>query len=177
MPNLHSRPGPAVAFARPGCICYSAARQVMKIKAMPSHQRLLLDNQLCFALYSTSLAMTSLYKPLLEPLGLTYTQYLIMLILWEQDGMGLKDIAERLGQQSGALTPVIKRLESQGLVHRRRSDEDERSLVISLTEAGKTMEQQALEVNQCIISHCGMEIPELQALKQLLNDLRHKLGS
>ncbi|WP_258405618.1 MarR family winged helix-turn-helix transcriptional regulator [Shewanella zhangzhouensis] len=144
---------------------------------MPSHQRLLLDNQLCFALYSTSLAMTSLYKPLLEPLGLTYTQYLIMLILWEQDGMGLKDIAERLGQQSGALTPVIKRLESQGLVHRRRSDEDERSLVISLTEAGKAMEQQALEVNQCIISHCGMEIPELQALKQLLDDLRYKLGS
>ncbi|QSX29047.1 MULTISPECIES: MarR family winged helix-turn-helix transcriptional regulator [Shewanella] len=144
---------------------------------MTSHPRLLLDNQLCFALYSTSLAMTSLYKPLLEPLGLTYTQYLIMLILWEQDGMGLKDIAERLGQQSGALTPVIKRLENQGLVQRRRSDEDERSLAITLTDAGKAMEQQALEVNQCIISRCGMDIPELQALKQLLDNLRRKLGS
>ena len=80
---------------------------------MSDNACLLLDNQLCFSLYSTSLAMTQLYKPLLEPIGITYPQYLILLILWETDGLSLKSVADRLGQKSGALTPVIKRMEEE----------------------------------------------------------------
>ena len=104
-----------------------------------------LDRQLCFSLYSASLAMTQLYKPLLEPLGLTYPQYLIMLILWEHDGVSLKDIGTKLGQKSGALTPVLKRLEQDGLVERVRDEKDERALNIRLTEKGKELRTEACQ--------------------------------
>jgi DNA-binding MarR family transcriptional regulator len=86
---------------------------------------LLLDNQLCFALYSTSLAMTKLYKPLLETLGLTYPQYLVMLVLWERDGLMVSELGERLFLDSGTLTPLLKRLESYGLIARIRDVQDE----------------------------------------------------
>ena len=89
--------------------------------APTSSAMLLLDNQLCFALYSTSLAMTKLYKPLLEALGLTYPQYLVLLVLWEQDGLTVSELGERLFLDSGTLTPLLKRLESSGLVSRQRA--------------------------------------------------------
>src|SRR6187431_2340286 len=89
-------------------------------------QALLLDNQLCFALYSASLAMTRLYKPLLAELGLTYPQYLAMLVLWERDGLMVSELGERLGLDSGTLTPLLKRLEALELVARIRAVEDER---------------------------------------------------
>lgn len=136
---------------------------------------LALDNQLCFALYSTSLTVTQLYKPLLEPLGLTYPQYLVMLILWQEDGIGLKDIGAKLGQQSGALTPVIKRLEQEGKVRRVRDPQDERALSIQLTESGKALREQALEVNHCLLQACGMEASELIELKRKIDQLRHNL--
>ncbi|MDZ7903969.1 MAG: MarR family transcriptional regulator [Rheinheimera sp.] len=101
-----------------------------------SPEALRLDNQLCFALYSTSLMMTKAYKPLLDKIGLTYPQYLVMLILWQQDGIGLKDISEQLFIDSGALTPVIKRMEVMGLLTRVRPAHNERSLEISLTAQG-----------------------------------------
>nr|WP_319390182.1 MarR family transcriptional regulator [uncultured Cohaesibacter sp.] len=134
-----------------------------------------LDRQLCFSLYSTSLAMTQLYKPLLEPLGLTYPQYLIMLILWEKDGVSLKDIGARLGQKSGALTPVLKRLEQDGLVRRIRDEKDERALKISLTEKGAALRKPASEVGPCVAEACGMSIPELIELKEILEALRKNL--
>ncbi|WP_321449139.1 MarR family transcriptional regulator [uncultured Cohaesibacter sp.] len=134
-----------------------------------------LDRQLCFSLYSASLAMTQLYKPLLEPLGLTYPQYLIMLILWEHDGVSLKDIGTKLGQKSGALTPVLKRLEQDGLVQRVRDEKDERALNIRLTEKGKELRIEAAKVGPCVAEACGMPIPELVELKAKLEVLRKNL--
>lgn len=136
---------------------------------------LLLDNQLCFALYSTSLAMTQLYKEPLSEIGLTYPQYTIMLILWEQDGVSLKHIGEALGQKSGALTPVIKRMEADGLVKRLRGVEDDRSLSIALTEKGQKLREKGLIVNRCVIEACGMDLDEIQALQKQLVALKKKL--
>src|SRR3989338_8092204 len=104
-----------------------------------SEQALLLDNQLCFALYSASLAMTKLYKPLLDELGLTYPQYLALLVLWEQDSLMVSELGERLYLDSGTLTPLLKRLETSGLVSRLRDVEDERRVHISLTAAGRKL--------------------------------------
>lgn len=142
---------------------------------MPSSDPLLLDNQLCFSLYATSLTLTQLYKPLLAPLGLTYPQYLVMLILWQGDGLPLKAIAERLGQKSGALTPVIKRLANDGLVQRLRSSNDERNLEIRLTARGQQLRQQALQVNACILRSCATDLAQLGQLKLMLDTLRERL--
>ncbi|MFD1383119.1 MarR family winged helix-turn-helix transcriptional regulator [Rhodanobacter aciditrophus] len=142
---------------------------------MDTNNPLALDNQLCFTLYSASLAMTQAYKPLLEPLGLTYPQYLVMLILWEQDGLQLKEIGARLGQKSGALTPVIKRLEAEGRVQRVRDAQDERALSICLTPAGKSLQKQGREVNQCILKACSIDIDELIDLKEKLDNLRKNI--
>ena len=136
---------------------------------------LLLDNQLCFALYSTSLAMTQFYKEPLSAIGLTYPQYTVMLILWEQDGVSLKYISDALGQKSGALTPVIKRMEVDGLVQRLRGVDDDRSLSIALTEKGKKLREQGLEVNQCVAEACGIDMDEVVALREQLVALRKKL--
>jgi len=136
---------------------------------------LLLDNQLCFALYSTSLAMTQFYKEPLSAIGLTYPQYTVMLILWEQDGVSLKHISDALGQKSGALTPVIKRMEADGLVKRLRGVDDDRSLSIALTEKGKTLREQGLDVNRCVTQACGMNMDDAVALREQLVALRNKL--
>ena len=135
-----------------------------------------LDQQLCFALYSTSLAMTKVYKPLLDKLSLTYPQYLIMLILWQNDGLALKDVGEQLQIDSGALTPVIKRMEAMGLLIRTRNPQNERTLEIRLTKAGWAMREQAVQVNQTIGFSCGMPEPEIHALRQELVQLRSQLS-
>lgn len=142
---------------------------------MKSDNPLLLDNQLCFALYSTSLAMTQLYKEPLSEIGLTYPQYTIMLILWEQDGVSLKHIGEALGQKSGALTPVIKRMEADGLVQRLRGVEDDRSLSIALTEKGQKLREKGLLVNRCVTDIDGIDLDEIQALQKQLVALKNKL--
>src|SRR5947208_16623306 len=99
----------------------------------PEHDpMLLLDNQLCFALYSASLAMTKFYKPLLDPLGLTYPQYLVMLVLWEGDGVTVSQLGERLSLDSGTLTPLLKRLQAQRLLQRLRDAADERRVLLQL---------------------------------------------
>lgn len=105
-----------------------------------------LDEQLCFALYSTSLAMTKAYKPLLDKLGLTYPQYLAMLVLWETDDVTVKDMATRLNLDSATVTPLLKRLEAQGLVERVRGVDDERLVYIRLTKTGTALKRQAREV-------------------------------
>ena len=142
---------------------------------MKNDKPMLLENQLCFAVYSTSLAITQLYKPLLDSIGLTYTQYLVMLVLWEQDGLSLKTLASKLGQQSGALTPVIKRLESDGLLKRIRDPKDERVLCMQLTDKGYQLESSATQIHDCIIKQCGIDQSELSALKQQLDQFRRKL--
>lgn len=142
----------------------------------PSTDALLqLDNQLCFALYSTSLAMTKLYKPLLEELGLTYPQYLAMLVLWEKDGLMVSELGDRLYLDSGTLTPLLKRLESSGLVSRLRDVEDERRVHITLTAAGRKLKSQAAKIPGCILSASQCSIPELIALTQQMQALRERL--
>lgn len=138
---------------------------------------LLLDKQLCFALYSTSLAMTKLYKPLLEKLGLTYPQYLVMLILWERDGLALKDIAEQLHIDSGALTPVIKRLEAQGFLQRQRQPDNERTLEIALTAQGRALRDDALAIPMQLGMACGISSEtEFDQMRDQLQQLRKNLA-
>ncbi|MDR6230271.1 DNA-binding MarR family transcriptional regulator [Pseudomonas sp. SORGH_AS199] len=142
---------------------------------MTAKDPLLLDQQLCFSLYSASLAMTQLYKPLLESMGLTFPQYLIMLVLWEHDGLTLKELSNRLRQDSGALTPVVKRLEAAGLVTRRRSAEDERNLSIELTTAGRALRDQANGVNSRVRQVCALGDAGLDDLRETLVMLRTRL--
>lgn len=134
-----------------------------------------LDNQLCFALYSTSLAMTKLYKPLLDELGLTYPQYLAMLVLWEQDGLMVSEIGERLYLDSGTLTPLLKRLEASGLISRIRAVEDERRVHITLTAAGRKLKAKAAKIPDCILTAAQCPVPELMALTQQVQALRQRL--
>ncbi len=137
-----------------------------------------LDHQLCFALYSASLAMTKLYKPLLEPLGLTYPQYLVMLVLWEQEGLTVSQVGERLSLDSGTLTPLLKRLETQGLLQRLRDTADERRVLLQLSPAGRALKQQALAVPEAVACASGCELDELALLTQRLTTLRlHIAGS
>ena len=141
-----------------------------------SAKALLLDNQLCFALYSTSLAMTKLYKPLLSALNLTYPQYLVMLVLWETDArVSVSQLSERLSLDSGTLTPLLKRMEKSGVLRRERSLEDERCVNISLSEIGRRLKKQAAHVPDCLLQASGCTLVELQMLTQQLQTLRGNL--
>ena len=147
----------------------------MASQKLTSEQALLLDNQLCFAMYSTSLAMTKLYKPLLEELGLTYPQYLVMLVLWERDGLMVSELGERLYLDSGTLTPLLKRMETAGLVARIRAVDDERRVHISLTAAGRKLKTKAARIPGCVMSATQCAIPELISLTQQMQSLRQRL--
>ncbi len=114
-------------------------------------EQLKLDNQLCFALYSTSLQMTKVYKPLLQALGLTYPQYIAMLVLWERDGLTVGEISARMLTDPGSLTPLLKRLEGEGLITRTRSSEDERVVLLRLTDKGRALQRQAESIPACIL--------------------------
>ncbi|MGF6643338.1 MULTISPECIES: MarR family winged helix-turn-helix transcriptional regulator [Paraburkholderia] len=135
---------------------------------------LTLDEQLCFALYSTSLAMTKAYKPLLEKLGLTYPQYLAMLVLWESDDVTVKDIAARLNLDSATVTPLLKRLETQGYLERTRGVEDERLVYIRLTKQGAALKRMARDVPADIFC-ATQQSPEF--LIQLRDDLTQLRGT
>lgn len=134
-----------------------------------------LDNQLCFALYSTSLAMTKLYKPMLEEMGLTYPQYLAMLVLWEEDGLTVSELGERLYLDSGTLTPLLKRMETAGLLSRIRAVQDERRVHITLTAAGRKLKAKAAKIPGCIMSATQCSIPELVSLTQQVQSFRKRL--
>ncbi|MFN7693499.1 MAG: MarR family winged helix-turn-helix transcriptional regulator [Burkholderiales bacterium] len=144
---------------------------------LDTDQALLLNNQLCFALYSTSLAMTKLYKPLLDELGLTYPQYLVMLVLWERDGLMVSELGERLALDSGTLTPLLKRLEAAELVTRVRDLEDERRVRITLTAAGRKLKARARKIPGCILAASQCSLPELAALTQQVQSLRQRLAA
>jgi DNA-binding MarR family transcriptional regulator len=136
---------------------------------------LALDNQFCFALYSASHAVTRTYKPLLDRLGLTYPQYLVMLVLWEQDGILVKDIGARLFLDSGTLTPLLKRLEANGLVERNRDQQDERQVRISLSPAGRTLRTEALPIPEQLLCASGKEAAALGRLRTELSAMRDDL--
>lgn len=116
--------------------------------------RLLLDNQLCFALYVCSKEIIRKYKPFLDPLGLTYTSYITMMALWEQDNVNVKELGSHLYLDSGTLTPILKKLEKQGYIKRQRSKEDERNVVIHLTKEGRELKQKCMEVPVSLV--CSM---------------------
>jgi len=132
---------------------------------------LALNNQLCFPLYAASKELTKRYKPFLDPLDLTYTQYVTMMALWEQDEVSVKELGKRLYLDSATLTPLLKRLEKHGYVARRRSDMDERSVIISLTQKGRDLREQALRVPGCISNCIHMAPEELIQLKLLLEKM------
>ena len=136
-----------------------------------------LDNQLCFALYSASLAMTKVYKPLLDEIGLTYPQYLAMLVLWEQDGLMVSELGERLHLDSGTLTPLLKRMEASGLVSRIRDVEDERRVHVTLTASGRKLKAKAIEIPACILSASQFSIPEIAALTPEVRSVRERLAA
>ena len=135
-----------------------------------------LDHQLCFALYSASLAMTKLYTPLLSALKLTDPQYLVLLVLWEQDGLSVTALGERLHLNSGTLTPLLKRMEASGLLVRARSQEDERRVLVSLTPEGKKLKARAAAIPPCVAEAADCSLSELMALTQQLKALRNRLN-
>jgi DNA-binding MarR family transcriptional regulator len=135
----------------------------------------LLDHQLCFALYSASLAMSRLYKPLLDPLGLTYPQYLVMLVLWEGDGLTVGQLGERLALDSGTLTPLLKRLEAGALLQRLRDAADERRVLLQLTPAGRALKRRAAAVPVVMAEASGCSLGEIGELTSRLQALRRQL--
>jgi DNA-binding MarR family transcriptional regulator len=140
-------------------------------------EALRLSNQLCFAVYSTAHAFNRVYKPLLEALDLTYPQYLVMLTLWEGDGLAVKEIGERLQLDSGTLTPLLKRLEIAGLVRRKRDADDERQVRVALTVKGRALRDKATRVPEGILAASGRSAAQLQALKAQLLQLRDTLNA
>lgn len=142
---------------------------------MATPEQLKLDNQLCFALYSTSLLMTKVYKPLLQALNLTYPQYLAMLVLWENDGITVGELSQHLLTDPGSVTPLLKRLEAEGLLTRTRSKEDERVVELRVTEQGRALQEQALGLPACILKASEQQPAQLMALKSDLVALRDSL--
>lgn len=136
-----------------------------------------LETQLCFAVYGAAHAFTRAYKPLLEPLGLTYPQYLVMLVLWEEDGQSVRSLGDRLGLDSGTLSPLLKRLEQAGLVARDRGTADERQVLISLTARGKDMRSDAAAVNEAIAAALGCGLEEAESLRDGLLALTDRLAN
>lgn len=133
---------------------------------------LALDNQLCFAVYSTGLAFNRLYKPLLDAMGLTYPQYLVMLALWESDGQMVGELGGRLFLESSTLTPLLKRLETAGYITRRRNPEDERQVRIHLTQAGRALQQQAMACPATVLKASGRSMEQLMRMKDAAVKLR-----
>lgn len=147
------------------------------MKKTPESQQdyLALDKQFCFALYSASLAMTKTYKPLLDELGLTYPQYLVMLVLWKQDDILVKDIGEALFLDSGTLTPLLKRLEAAEIISRQRDANDERQVRVQLTDAGRKLRRKAEKIPRQILCASGQDATQLAQLRTELQQLRNAL--
>ena len=134
-----------------------------------------LDNQICFAVYSAAHAFNRVYKPLLDRLGLTYPQYLVMLVVWEEEGLMVSEIGSRLFLDSGTLTPLVKRLETAGLLLRLRDIDDERRVRVKLTAAGRSLKSDASIIPACMQSKIGCSPEELLTLNQSITQLRERL--
>lgn len=134
-----------------------------------SDDLLKLDNQLCFALVTAARNVVAIYRPILEPLGLTHPQYLVMLALWERSPRPLNDLAADLALEPATASPLVKRLEADGLVARQRSSEDERRLDITLTDAGRALRERAVDVPRQVMASVGMDLQEIAALRDGLS--------
>lgn len=134
-----------------------------------------LDNQLCFPLYAASRLVVQAYRPFLDELGITYPQYLVLMVLWEQNGLTVKHIGERLYLDSGTLTPLLKRLEASGLIVRRRRSDDDRAVENHLTRAGRALKKRAAEVPPQLLCGVGISLDELATLRDTMTGLLDKL--
>ncbi|MCJ8500299.1 MarR family winged helix-turn-helix transcriptional regulator [Desulfatitalea alkaliphila] len=139
--------------------------------AMAEDGFLKLDNQLCFVLYAASRMLTKLYGPFLAKLDMTYPQYLVMLVLWEQDHQTVTAIGKRLYLDTGTLTPLLKRLEAQGRISRNRSADDERKVVVTLTQQGKALKNTARSIPEALFCRSGLTLEEFLSLKTSVSDL------
>lgn len=137
---------------------------------------LLLEQQLCFALYSANLALHKQYRQLLSLLGITYPQYLVMLVLWQRDSVTVSEIGERLFLDSATLTPLLKRLEAAGLLNRQRSQRDERQVIVTLTEQGRELRNKAMDIPDAVTCASGCDAEALKSLKHALETLRDNLN-
>mgnify|MGYP004705075231 CR=1 FL=1 len=135
------------------------------------YDALKLKNQLCFPLYAVSKEVTRLYKPFLDPLNLTYTQYITMMVLWENDGLNVKSLGEKLFLDSGTMTPLLKKLEIQGILTRTRSKDNERNVFINLTDKGWHLRDEALSVPEKIMHCLKMDPEDASVLYRILNKL------
>lgn len=133
-------------------------------------------DKICFALYSATHAMQRVYQPLLGPLGLTYPQYLVLTCLWDQDGCTVGGLGRSLALESNTLTPLLKRMESQGLLTRARRSADERQVQITLTDKGRALQTEADPIARCIFEACGLSMQDLTALRDQVNSLRDRLA-
>ena len=141
------------------------------------HEAMKLDNQLCFPLYAAARSVVSLYTPYLKPLGLTYTQSIVFLVLWEKDGITVGEICDRLMLDSGTLSPLLKKMEQSGLIERKRSSEDDRVVLITLTPEGRALQDKAKEVPVKIAGCIDLPEEKAQMLYMLLNELLDKRRS
>lgn len=135
---------------------------------MGKYDALKIENQFCFPMYVASKEIVRSYTPYLEPLGLTYTQYITMMVLWEKEEMSVKELCEILYLNSGTLTPLLKKLEAKGLITRQRNQNDERSLIVALTKEGKALRDQALQVPKQVRCHIGLEDEEIKTMLMLI---------
>ena len=155
---------------------FSRTTRNKPVPAAPAGWMQRLDHQLCFALYSSSLVMTKLYKPVLSALGLTYPQYLVLLVLWESDAISVSELGTRLFLDSGTLTPLLKRMEAAGWLTRLRAVDDERRVIVSLTAAGRALRRKAQHVPNEVACASGCELAELADLTRRLQALRASVG-
>jgi len=132
------------------------------------YEALKLKNQLCFPLYACAREMVKLYKPFLDEIGLTYTQYITLMVLWEEKALTVKALGKRLYLDSGTLTPLLKKLEEKGLVSRRRSQEDERNLIVTITEQGEALQERAISIPGRMAEYVLLEPEERRAAYRLL---------
>ncbi|WP_343641251.1 MarR family transcriptional regulator [Roseateles sp.] len=135
-----------------------------------------IDQQLCFAIYSTMLGLNKVYRELLKDLDLTYPQYLVMLVLWERDGLTVGEIGARVFLDSPTVTPLLKRLEAAGFVSRDRSPQDERQVLITLTDAGRALRKRSTHLPQCIVDASDTELAEIIELRDRLLALRERMA-
>jgi DNA-binding MarR family transcriptional regulator len=150
----------------------------MDVETPPSDfERSRLDQQLCFALYAATHSMTRAYRPMLAALGITYPQYLVLIVLWENEGLPVGEIAKRLKLDAAALTPLVKRLESLGLIRRERDQRDERVMRIHLTDKSKAMRPEIVDVQCELAGRTGLNHEEIVALRRQLYDLIHSLDA
>lgn len=138
-------------------------------------EMLKLENQLCFAFYACSREITKLYRPILQELGLTYTQYITMLVLWEKDSIGVKELGSRLFLDSGTLTPLLKKLEAARLITRTRDQADERNVIIQLTEEGRELKQKAYEVPFKLYADTKVSESDIVSLREHIQSFVQKL--